>query len=84
MYEVILHKQPQKYFHKIPVKLADLFWKALEKLETAPYDITKPLHGELEGLHKVRVGKQRMILLIDNHNKKIHVLEIGPRGDIYK
>lgn len=84
MYEVVLRKQPEKYFQKIPVKLAELFWKAFEKLETAPYDVAKPLHGDLEGLHKVRVGKQRMILLIDDHNKKVHVLEIGTRGDIYK
>lgn len=69
MYEVILRKQPQKYFQKITIKLAELFWKAFDKLETVPYDAAKPLHGDLEGLHKVRVGKHRMILLIDDHNK---------------
>lgn len=53
-------------------------------MEKAPLQIARKLRGELAGLHRAQVGNKRMIILINEHKKTVDVLEIGPRGDIYK
>ena len=83
-YEVLLRKQPEKYPKKLDEGIKKLFNKSFERLEETPHEIARPLHGELEGLYKVAIGKRRMIIVINELKKQIDVLEIGPRGDIYK
>lgn len=56
--------------------------KKLEKLENGEAKI-EPLHRELAGKYKVRVGKYRIIFKFLNE-KEIKLLEVGPRDKIYK
>lgn len=83
MYEVLLRSQPEKYLRKLNEKTRNLFKIVFERLEQDPLRISAALHGELDGLHRVRVRKLRMVILIDRVRGKVEVLEIGPRGDIY-
>lgn len=84
MYEIVLRKQPEKYLQRLDRKIRKAFKKMLEQLESSPGALARPLRGELDGLHRVRVGSLRMILLIEEKAKQIQVLYIGPRGDSYK
>lgn len=84
MYEIILRKQPEKYLKKLDAKTKRIFKKVFEKLEHNPYATAIPLHGELEGLCKVRMANLRIIFLIHKTRPHIEILEIGSRGDIYK
>jgi len=43
----------------------------------------KPLRGKYEGMYRVRVGAYRIIYQVFDGARKIIVLGIGPRGDIY-
>ncbi len=43
-----------------------------------------PLHGELQGLHRIRVGNYRVIIQIASAEGKLIVEFLGPRGDVYK
>lgn len=83
-YEVMIRKQPVKYINRLDEKTKLLFKHAFEKLEEDPFAVSGPLHGELDGLRKVPIGNRRIVIFIDVPNKKVEVLEIGPRGDIYK
>ena len=83
-YEVILRKQPTKCLDKLDEKTKRLFRRAFEGLEETPFEVSGPLHGEFEGLRKVPVGNRRIVIFIDVTRKRVEVLEIGPRGDIYK
>lgn len=83
-YEVILRKQPVKYLKKLNEKDKKTFRKTFEILEQAPLKIARKLHGELEGLYRVPIGSKRMVIFTNELKKQIEVLEIGPRGDIYK
>ena len=44
----------------------------------------KPLSGEFKGLFRLRVGDYRVIYSIDSSSKRINILLIGHRRDIYK
>lgn len=44
--------------------------------------LSKALHGELTGVRSIRVGPLR--ILYERTDGEISVLDIGPRGDIYK
>ena len=56
--------------------------KKLENLERGAAGI-EPLHKELAGKYKVRVGKFRIIFKFLNE-REIKLLEVGPRDKIYK
>ena len=61
--------------------------EAIEGLAETPQrgDI-KPMEGKPEGRYRLRVGSYRVIFRYDNDGAMvvICVLDIGPRGDIYK
>ena len=84
MFEVRLLKQPRKYLQKVPEKVRRGFYTCFEKLEKDPYRIAEPLYGLLRGKWKVRTGDFRLILDINPEIRRIKVIYIGPRGDIYK
>ena len=56
--------------------------KKLVKLENGVAKL-EPLHEKLSGKYKIRVGNYRIILKFISE-KKIFLLEVGPRDKIYK
>ena len=44
----------------------------------------KPLLGPLKGMNRLRVGKYRVIFSILEKERIIAVVNIAPRGDVYK
>jgi len=83
-------KDAEKSLRKLPPKINNLIvariknigdW--LEDKKELFADIRK-LHGEWEGFYRLRVGKIRVILSIDEENEIINIHDIGYRGDIYK
>ncbi len=44
----------------------------------------KPLQEPFLGLFSYRMGAWRIIYSIDHHQKKIHVIALGPRETIYE
>lgn len=57
--------------------------EALTKAAEAPYAGTK-LRGKLEGLWRRRVGKYRVIYLINEKEKAIVFVDVGLRKSIYE
>lgn len=71
-----------KEFDKLPKGIKEQILKALEKIVVNPYAGTK-LRGKLEGLWRWRIGKYRVIYLIDEKEKTIVFLDAGLRKLIY-
>ncbi len=60
---------------------------AIEGLkETPPLGDIKPLQGSKDGTMRLRVGKYRVLFRYDKDNEIeiLLILDIGPRGNIYK
>lgn len=49
-----------------------------------PHRLGKPLRDDLAGLHSARRGDYRVIYLIDDRNRRIAILHIARRSDVYR
>lgn len=54
--------------------------------QTPPKEDIKPLEGNPPGRLRLRVGGYRVIYRYDENGRMIvlYVIDVGPRGDIYK
>lgn len=85
-FKVILQNQPEKYYQKADTKTAKVLGKCFRQLEENPFyqpGKIKRLKGR-EGLFRYTTDGLRVVYEIDVENKKVGVLAILPRGDIYK
>jgi len=81
-YKSVFTRGFTKEFDKLPKGIKKQIVEALEKIVELPYAGTK-LRGKLEGLWRWRVGKYRVIYLIDEKEKTIVFLDVGLRKSIY-
>ncbi len=52
-----------------------------ENVESVPHET---LSGQLRGLFKIRAGDYRTVYSLDRNNRRITVLAIGHRSEIYR
>lgn len=85
MFEVLYKKRALKGLARMPAALRERAREALTLLAANPdrqgLDV-KPLQGR-NGF-RLRIGDWRLIYEVDRGRLIILVVEIGPRGDVYK
>ena len=81
-WSVIISPDAVKRLSKVPNPDRHRLLTAIDALHSGPSGDIKPLTGRPE--HRLRVGKWRVILLLDQTEQTITILSVGPRGDIYK
>jgi mRNA interferase RelE/StbE len=81
-YKSIFTRGFTKEFDKLSKGIKEQILKTLEKTVENPYSGTK-LRGKLGGLWRWRVGKFRVIYMIDEKEKAIVFLDVGLRKSIY-
>lgn len=81
-YKSVFTRGFTKEFDKLPKGIKKRILEALEKIVELPYAGTK-LRGKLEGLWRWRVGKYRVVYLVDEKEKTIVFLDVGLRKSIY-
>ena len=75
----------RNYYSRLDRQSRQRIEEALRELEKDPFcKNAKRLRGELEGLHRYRVGKLRMIFRVLAEAREVRVLAIASRGDAYK
>jgi len=85
-FDVILQSQPVKYYRKVDNKTAKALEKCFRQLEESPFyqqGKIKRLKGQ-EGLFRYATKGLRVVYEIDAENRRVGVLSIFPRGDVYK
>ncbi|MFH2112108.1 MAG: type II toxin-antitoxin system RelE/ParE family toxin [Candidatus Bathyarchaeota archaeon] len=82
IYKSVFTRSFTKEFDKLPQNFKEPILDALEKIVDTPYAGTK-LQGKLEGLWRWRVGKYRVVYLIEEKEKTIVFLDVGLRKSIY-
>jgi mRNA interferase RelE/StbE len=55
-----------------------------EKLLLDPITHGKPLRFQLKGVRSFRVGDYRVLFLLDNEKKEIHILSVKHRKEVYE
>jgi mRNA interferase RelE/StbE len=82
-WRVVILRQPEKILARLPMDLRQRLAKAIDKLESDPH----PAGSErLTGydLYRLRVGDWRIIYQLEEDKLLILVLEVGPRGGVYR
>jgi mRNA interferase RelE/StbE len=82
-YKSIFAKSFIKEFSKLPRNARERVLEILVKAAENPYVGTR-LRGKLEGLWRCRVGKYRVIYLIDEKEFAVVFLDVGLRKSIYE
>ena len=81
-HKLVFAKNFKKEFGKLPQNIQERVLDSLEKVAENPYSGTM-LRGRLEGLWRCRVGKYRIVYLIEKKESSIVFLDVGLRKSIY-
>ena len=66
---------------KVATAVAEFLYGSLA---ASPYRVGKPLKLGLDGLHSAHRGDYRVIYRIDDHQRRITVVAIEHRSDVYR
>ena len=70
---------------RLPGKVATAVVEFLYgSLASNPYHVGKPLKLGLHGLHSARRGDYRVIYRIDDHQRRVTVVAIEHRSEVYR
>ena len=70
---------------RLPEKVATAVVEFLYgSLASSPYRVGKPLKLGLEGLHSARRGDYRVIYRAGDHQRRVTVVAIEHRSDVYR
>ncbi len=81
MYEVIFSNKAQRQLEKLDKQTQKRIISVLERVRIRPEDFLQKLVGS--NSHKIRAGDYRAIADLDLKEKKIVVLIIGHRKNVY-
>lgn len=90
MREISYHKRAVKYLRRMPVDRKEQIKAALAQIAALEDPLIDPnviqMSGEWESCQRLRIGSYRAIYrLVDRDGlPTLEVLQVGPRGDIYK
>jgi mRNA interferase RelE/StbE len=82
-YRAALTRSFLREFKKLPPELKDRILRAIDEITANPFAGVK-LRGELEEYRRWRVGKHRIIYMINEKSQLVIFLDVGPRKAIYK
>ena len=87
-WQVKLSSAAAKYYTRLAVQMRHRIKNELEALSSLnsplEHQSVKRLTGDLRGFCRLRIGKYRIVFAILEETHTIAVVNIAPRGDVYK
>ncbi|ORW07786.1 type II toxin-antitoxin system RelE family toxin [Mycobacterium kyorinense] len=84
-YEVAITATAARDLQRLPEKVAAACVEFIfGPLVANPHRLGKPLRNDLAGLHSARRGDYRVIYLTDDRNRRIAILHVARRSDVYR
>ena len=84
-YEVVWHERIADDLGSIPKRNAiRIIERVRTKLSADPAGAGKPLKGRFQGLFSFRIGRFRVIYVVDHAEKRVRVLNVKDRKDVYR
>jgi mRNA-degrading endonuclease RelE of RelBE toxin-antitoxin system len=84
MFEIFLSKEADKAYQKLPTPEKRKIDRVLSRLGTDPFSYSKRLQGEFSGLQATRAWPYRLTFTVDTKDKKVFIVVIAHRQQIYK
>jgi len=84
-FEVRWTSPARRALHRLPEKVATAAVEFIYgALADSPYRVGRPLRLELEGRHSAHRGDYRVVYRIDAPRRRVEILAIGHRSDVYR
>lgn len=85
-YEVVLAPGARRALSdKLPEAAAFAAWEFIRgPLSQRPYVVGVPLRGPLDGRWRARRGEYRIVYRIDEDARRVYVLDVDHRRDVYR
>lgn len=85
MFDVVLNRRARSYLRRVDVSTARLLEECFADLAVNPFggNRIKRLVGR-GGEIRYRVGDLRVVYTVDRRTRVVTVVDIGPRGQIYR
>ena len=83
-YIVRVQRGPQRYMRRLPKPTFQRIRTAIRALEENPRPPGYEKLSGFENLYRIRVGTWRVIYAIEDDALVVLVVEVGPRGQVYR
>ncbi len=84
IWQVIIHRDPEKVLRRLPKNLVRRIWERIRELQTNPYpNDCKKLVG-YDNPFRIRLGDWRISYAVEEDRLIVLILEIAPRGGSYR
>ena len=85
MFEVVLAREAERTYSRADAALSHKLARCLARLESDPREgnNVKKLSGPLAGMFRYRVGDHRVVYEIDEEARRVTVITIAHRRDVY-
>jgi mRNA interferase RelE/StbE len=85
-YRLVVAGKVRRYIGRLDAANQRRVVARLEDLVADPYSrvLSKPLQGTLGGIRSSELGGYRILYEVDDVIRLLEVIDIGPRGDVYK
>lgn len=83
-WELVVAPPARRDLTRLPEKAAAAVIETFDAIAASPRRVGKPLQFELRGRWSARRGPYRVIYTIDEQRRRVVVLAIGHRADVYR
>lgn len=85
VFKIVLTKQAEKNIQKMPINVRGKIENAFEVLQSDPFGVHSMLMApKKDKVYRYKIDGYRIIYQVINEEVKILILNVGPRGDVYK
>lgn len=83
-WKVVIQEKEKRYLARLPRRERERLLDAMLAMGSDPFagDVAK-LKGSREG-YRLRVGRWRILFMVDAEARTVIIAGMGPRGDVYK
>lgn len=84
MHTIVWERGAEKALQKLPRKLQERIRARIDALggEPRPRGCTKL--AARDGLYRIRIGAYRVVYTVEDDRLLVLVLDVGPRGEVYR
>jgi mRNA interferase RelE/StbE len=84
-HDVVFTATARRDLHRIPPRIVPAIVEfAFGDLAASPYRVGKPLDRDLSGSFSARRGPYRVLFEVDDAAKRVTVLRVAHRADVYR
>jgi mRNA interferase RelE/StbE len=86
MFEILFSPAAAAFFERADATLQKRIDRCCLQLKSDPFrhNNIKRLKGEFAGIYRFRIGEWRVMYRVDNQTRKVVIIDIGHRRDVYE